>query len=467
MPPSPKRRSGKKAEPKPRRARRSKGRPRRSVAGFSLFLAPILAAIAVGIVALELRRGSASPVGRYLARAGFDYQAYRARSLHDDLGRALGSLAPGTVTAREKQGDGIVWKVWPSGRAPVEPQVREIDRTLRAVASRQGASIWKNGGADATPVYEIALPEGSRVEVQVAGSGGAARAAPERAAKLSIPDKTIRGAFSEFEEEVADGHDAPQLQTPAAAELSRRSTSWKPRLRRRRPRSAPPERPEAAGPAVAIIVDDLGDHPELIPVALAIHSPLTFAVIPELSASRECAEKLHAAGHQILLHLPMEPLSYPRHDPGPLGIFRKMKPEEIEALTRRALADVPEAAGVNNHMGSAATRDARVLHIVLGVIRERGLFFVDSRTAASSIAYRVAREMRVPSAERHVFLDREDFDPEFTHRQLALLFDTARRDGQAIGIGHWNPNTLGVLAADVPGLSRAGVTVVPAGDLVK
>lgn len=232
------------------------------------------------------------------------------------------------------------------------------------------------------------------------------------------------------------------------------------------PAATPEPPPSRAAPGCAIIIDDLGEHPELLPRALSIDLPLTFAVIPFLSHTRACARTLASQGREVILHLPMEPLSYPRHDPGPRAVFRGQGGDEAKRRTRAALAEVPEARGVNNHMGSSATRDAKLMKSVLEVIRDERLFFVDSRTAEDSIAYRVARELGIPSAERQVFLDRDDFDEAFTRQQLRLLFATARREGRAIGIGHWHETTLRIVREEARELAGDDVRILPASAFV-
>ncbi len=131
--------------------------------------------------------------------------------------------------------------------------------------------------------------------------------------------------------------------------------------------------------------------------------PLTYAVLPFETKTAAVAARLAELGEEVLCHLPME--AQHGENPGPGALTEAMNQEEIRDATRRALEAVPGAIGVNNHMGSALSEDPEAMAAMLGVVRKRGLFFLDSRTSAASVAYGLAREAGVPAAERKVFLD--------------------------------------------------------------
>ncbi len=221
-----------------------------------------------------------------------------------------------------------------------------------------------------------------------------------------------------------------------------------------------PVRP-APAPAgrVAIIFDDAGANEEQILPILALGRPVTIAILPGLPASRAVADQAAAAGLEVLLHLPLE-AEEPERRLGPGGVTIAMTDEEIAIQVRRDLTDVPGAVGVNGHMGSKATADRRVMAAVLSVVRERGLFFVDSRTTVRTLALRVAVEMGVPALERTVFLDNED-DPAYIAGQVRQLLEDARGRGWAIAIGHAQKMTAEVLRDLLPEFDRAGVVLVP------
>ncbi len=271
--------------------------------------------------------------------------------------------------------------------------------------------------------------------------------------------------------------DRPGKRSPAAE--SRRAGGFAPKAGSRTGRSAPAPQPRSGHPAdegedwvpateargrVAIVIDDVGFEEEP-PLELArLGLPLTFAILPYQRYSRSLGEKLRAAGQEVILHLPMEPLAYPRRDPGQGAVAEGMAPAAIEAAVRRDLLAVPEAVGVNNHMGSRATADPAVMRAVLRVVRERSLYFLDSRTTGDTVAFDIAREMGVPAVERSVFLD-DRRDESYIEGQVRELLRKARERGSAVAIGHPDPVTVEVLKRSVDLIRSAEIQVVPASEL--
>lgn len=216
----------------------------------------------------------------------------------------------------------------------------------------------------------------------------------------------------------------------------------------------------------AIVIDDVGYDLDLLHQFLRIEEPLAYSVLPFLSESVLSAEATHAAGREVLVHMPMEPRNYPEEDPGPGAILRSMDPEDARAATLNALEAIPHAIGLNNHMGSRVTTDPVLTGMVIRTLKEKGIFFLDSRTTASSVAYDMARRLGLRSAARKVFLD-DVFDPYYIGMMLDELFATARRDGSAIAIGHLNHATLEALRANLWKADKYGVRLCPVGELVE
>ncbi len=229
------------------------------------------------------------------------------------------------------------------------------------------------------------------------------------------------------------------------------------------PRAEVRPEPTPAG-RVAIIFDDAGANLEQLEPILALGRSVTVAVLPGLPASRAVSERAAAAGLEVLLHLPLEAEEADRRL-GPGGVTTAMTDEEVITVVRAGLADVPGAVGINGHMGSKATADRRVMAAVLAVVRERGLFFVDSRTTTRTVALPVARDLGVPAVERTVFLDNED-DPAYIGGQIQQLLQAARTRGWAIGIGHAQRMTAEVLRQFLPEFDRTGVVLVPVSALI-
>ncbi|HEU5299043.1 MAG TPA: divergent polysaccharide deacetylase family protein [bacterium] len=234
------------------------------------------------------------------------------------------------------------------------------------------------------------------------------------------------------------------------------------------PRPMPPEprpaRPQPAG-RLAVIFDDAGGSLEDLDEIIALARPVTVAVLPGLRYSREVAERARAAGLEVFLHLPLEPEDGAKAM-GPGGIAVAMSDAEIEASVRNSVAGVPGIVGVNNHMGSRGTADPRVMRAVLRVVKEENLIFVDSVTSSRTVAGRVAAEMGIRSASRHVFLDNED-DPAVIRAQLRRALTLARRSGGAVAIGHASRLTAQVLREMLDEFDTAGIELVPASALAR
>ena len=221
----------------------------------------------------------------------------------------------------------------------------------------------------------------------------------------------------------------------------------------------------AASARLAIILDDLGYDRGAAAAVFALRYALTLAVLPNLTHSADVAEEADRRGYQVLLHLPMESANGGAK-PEAIELRRGMQPGEVTRLLAKMLETVPHAVGVNNHQGSLATADAPLMAAVMAALRERQLFFIDSRTTTATVAYDAAVEARVPAASRKVFLD-DVPAREAVRRQLALAARHARQQGSAIAIGHPYPATLQALEEYLPQLEAQGIALVFASELVR
>jgi hypothetical protein len=233
---------------------------------------------------------------------------------------------------------------------------------------------------------------------------------------------------------------------------------------RREPERRPPA-PSAPAPSgrIALVIDDLGRSLEELDRVEALGVPVSYAVLPFERRTAEVVARLHAERREVLCHLPMEATG--GENPGANAIRETQSAAEITALTRRALDGVPGAVGVNNHMGSRVTADPAAMRAILGVVAERGLFFVDSRTTPESRAYELAQELDIPSAQREIFLDAERTETA-VRSEFVRLLDAARAKGAAIGIAHPHPVTLAVLGPAIAAARRDGFEFVPVSYLV-
>ncbi|MBI4530997.1 MAG: divergent polysaccharide deacetylase family protein [Candidatus Latescibacteria bacterium] len=217
---------------------------------------------------------------------------------------------------------------------------------------------------------------------------------------------------------------------------------------------------------IALIIDDFGGgNMEIAKKFCTLPQPITLAIFPGMETSQDIADLALQHGHEVIVHLPMEPHD-PDKDPGGDAIFVKQSTETIRTLTRRLLRSLPQAVGVNNHMGSKATEDPRVMRVVLDEVKRQRKFFIDSRTSSSSVAYTLARRMGIRTAKLELFLDNED-DDDAVKKRLYELSDLATQDGKAIGIGHDRETTIEVLQEVLPQLERRGFRFVKASEIVE
>lgn len=219
-------------------------------------------------------------------------------------------------------------------------------------------------------------------------------------------------------------------------------------------------------PKVALIIDDVGWNREIIREIEKINQPFTLAILPKAQHSREIVESLKGNDtFDLLLHLPLEPA--PPAQSFDKGLLTTgMKEEELLKDLKDNLDYYrPYIKGVNNHMGSLFTTDREKMKIILGEMKDRGLFFVDSMTSRKSCGYLMAKDMGIRTGKRDVFIDNES-DHKYIEKQIWQLVDAARENGSAIGIGHARKDTVAVLKRIMPSLSKE-VDIVPVSSLLE
>jgi uncharacterized protein len=199
-----------------------------------------------------------------------------------------------------------------------------------------------------------------------------------------------------------------------------------------------------SAPVIAIVIDDLGDDVAATRRAIALPKAVSLSFLPYPETTPELARIAAREGHQILVHVPMEPDG--TADPGPNALLTTLPKAELLRRLDWGLARVPAFAGINNHEGSRFTADRAALVPVMETLADRHVFFLDSRTTPSSEVVTTARAFGVPSAGRDVFLD-DVQTPQAIAAALALTEVLAKRDGVAIAIGHPHSATMDALAA--------------------
>ena len=205
---------------------------------------------------------------------------------------------------------------------------------------------------------------------------------------------------------------------------------------------------------LVLVIDDAGNSLRDLDAFLKFPGPITISVLPGLANSVEAARQVRAAGKELFLHQPMEPLN--GQNPGPGSINTGMTPAQIKEILVKNLNEVGPAAGFNNHEGSRATMDTAIMRPLLEVSRASALVFLDSRTIADTVAPQIARELGITIAERDIFLDNEQ-DRSSILAALEEGCKRAEQNGKAILIGHaWSPRLAAILAEMYPQLVKRG-----------
>lgn len=216
---------------------------------------------------------------------------------------------------------------------------------------------------------------------------------------------------------------------------------------------------------ISIVIDDFGyRNDDVSDGFLKINANLTYAIIPGHNYSTSFGEKAVNAGYEVIVHMPMENTGK-TYGEEKFVLMTDMDSETIKRRINNAFSQIPTAIGMNNHQGSKASADQHVMSNVAKVIKEKGLFFLDSRTTVETIIVTTMEVFGVPTAKRNIFLDNEDNELEIK-KQLQKLVKKASMDGSSIGIGHAKRNTLRVLKEEIPKLQKRGFKFVFVSEMV-
>jgi uncharacterized protein len=217
-------------------------------------------------------------------------------------------------------------------------------------------------------------------------------------------------------------------------------------------------------PKIAIIIDDIGFSEERLDDFLVIGASLSFSILPKLPMSARLAEKIHSSNYEIMLHQPMEPID-PSVDPGPGALYVKDPIQKITSMITENIVETPYVTGINNHMGSRFTACGNEMKEVLTVVRDRGLFFVDSLTTNRSTGYQTAKTMNISAARRNLFIDNVQ-DEAYIGMQLENLKGLAQLFGHATGIGHPFPETARAVGKFYSSIKTTDISMVPISSLL-
>ncbi|MFD0962187.1 divergent polysaccharide deacetylase family protein [Paenibacillus chungangensis] len=203
---------------------------------------------------------------------------------------------------------------------------------------------------------------------------------------------------------------------------------------------------------VAVVIDDFGNGMNGTEEMLKLPVHITVAVMPFMPTTKQDAEEAHRLGHDVIVHMPMEPNKGKKSWLGPGALTTDLSDEEVRKRVEEAIANVPHATGMNNHMGSKVTADERMMRIILTVCKERGLFFLDSRTTSKTVVPKIAEELGVPLLSNDLFLD-DVYTEQHIAKQVSQLSKLLHTKPNCISIGHVGPpgkKTAVVLKQSIP-----------------
>jgi uncharacterized protein len=208
---------------------------------------------------------------------------------------------------------------------------------------------------------------------------------------------------------------------------------------------------------LSIIIDDIG-YRQSDEAVLSLPTAITLSVLPHTPLGKEIAHTAHVKGHEIMLHLPMQALNGKEMGKG--GIDNGMAKSEVKHRLQSALASVPYVKGVNNHMGSLLTQLEGPMSWVMEDLRQKNLYFVDSRTTRFSKAEKAARDQGVPLLHRALFLDNQ-LSQTALEAQFRAMMRQARQQDALVVIAHPYPETVDFLKRNLTRLQKAGIQLVP------
>ncbi|WP_120496574.1 divergent polysaccharide deacetylase family protein [Kiloniella sp. EL199] len=212
-------------------------------------------------------------------------------------------------------------------------------------------------------------------------------------------------------------------------------------------------------PMIAVVLDDVGVNKRGAELAIELPGAITLAFMTYAPDVKEMADEARRKGHELMLHVPMEPLG--SADPGPKALLTGLSDEEILSRLEWGMAQFDGYIGINNHMGSKFTGWRQGMEVVMSRIEQTDHFFMDSRTSPRSVAASVAASMGVPVLRRDVFIDNDYKNTLEILKQLKQAENIAKKNGHAIAIGHPHKSTVEVLHKWIKEAEARGFDIVP------
>lgn len=223
---------------------------------------------------------------------------------------------------------------------------------------------------------------------------------------------------------------------------------------------------EAAEPVIAIIIDDIGWRKQDDQKALELPGSITYSILPQTPTATSMAKIASEKGKEVMLHIPMEAIE-DNHLLGPGALTTGMSQEEFISTLEEDFKSVPNAVGVNNHMGSLMTNHELSMHRLMNALqRPNAPFFIDSKTTSSSLSGEIAELYGIANTRRDVFLDNDRNSEDIT-RQFNKLVDLAKKEGSALGIAHPHPETIETLNKLLSNINDYGVKLITITEFMK
>ena len=330
-------------------------------------------------------------------------------------------------------------KAKPKSRQPARKPARQAKRRT----SRLVGLVWVTAGALGVAVLALAA-------ILMFGPGArdtpAPRVATTQMSAASVPAQPAVQPPAQPPEPTAPPPQTAAVPSPVPLPVE----TWL--------QNAMPVSVAAGQPMIAVVIDDMGLDRRRSELTIALPAPLTLAYLAYANNLDAQTGAARAAGHELLVHVPMEP--GPGADPGPNALLTSLAPEELDRRIEWNLSQFTRFVGINNHMGSKATADRPSMAAVMSKLYDRGLLFLDSRTSGATVAHSEAERQGIPALQRDVFLD-HDPSPIAVRAALDQVEEIARRQGHAITIGHPKDATIEALAEWLPDARARGFALVP------
>lgn len=218
---------------------------------------------------------------------------------------------------------------------------------------------------------------------------------------------------------------------------------------------------------ITIVVDDFGAiGGKLLDGFFEMDKEVVFAIFPEEANSISTMQRATAQGRDTIIHVPMEPIGYPRVNPGKNAILVQHKEDRIEKQLSGFINKMPDCIGINNHMGSLATTDPDVMQVVMNTLKRHDKVFLDSRTTNVSVAYQTAQKSHIRAFRNDLFLDSPNISQSTMEAKINQIIQLANNRQHIIAISHChNQEKLDYLKSLVNRLKKAGFTLVPLSEI--